>query len=93
MLQKTHGVSDKSGTQLRISFKTNRENVVNYQMKSVCLLNRVTREAFGSADRHPRLHPDREPAPGVIGYAQRLWFGPGSKLIPKRDQKGAAAER
>ena len=40
MLQKTHGVFDKSGTQLSMSFETNRESVVNYQMKSVCLLRR-----------------------------------------------------
>jgi hypothetical protein len=40
MLQKTHGVSDKSGTQLRMSFETNRESIVHYQMKSECLLRR-----------------------------------------------------
>jgi len=40
MLQKTHGVSDKFGTQLKMSFETNRESVVHYKMKSVCLLRR-----------------------------------------------------
>ena len=40
MSQKTHGVSDKSGTRLSISFETNRESVVQHQMKSECLLRR-----------------------------------------------------
>ena len=40
MLQKTHGVFDKSGTQLSMSFETNRESVVHCRMKSVCLLRR-----------------------------------------------------
>src|SRR6516162_5883998 len=40
MLQKTHGVSDKSSTRLSISFETNRESVVQHQMKSECLLRR-----------------------------------------------------
>ena len=40
MSQKTHGVFDKSGTQLSMSFETNRESVVHCRMKSVCLLRR-----------------------------------------------------
>ena len=39
MLQKTHGVFDKSGTQLSMSVETKRESV-DHQMKSECLLRR-----------------------------------------------------
>jgi hypothetical protein len=40
MLQKAHGVSDKSGTQVSMSVETNRESAVHYRMKSECLLKR-----------------------------------------------------
>ena len=40
MLQKIHGVSDKSGIRLSMCIDTNRESVVHCQMKSECLLRR-----------------------------------------------------